>query len=187
MTCVAPPTTASSPTTMNSGPGRAKEACASCHKDHKKCKYDEHSTQCLRCEKRRTLCSLFPTVQASATNFTIDPHGWTLPFPAGNSQSGALVAAEHTPGSWNATSYNSAASPSFQGHYPTQELFCWPSNVPLEGLVIGQYPVQPYFQPSNSQYASDQPTMNFDHGSKEASESQNSQCNVFNRLAGDLQ
>ncbi|KAF8138578.1 hypothetical protein EV363DRAFT_1394020 [Boletus edulis] len=52
---------------MNIAPERAREACESCRKSHKKCTYDNNSTRCLRCEKRNTLCSLFLSVETTAT------------------------------------------------------------------------------------------------------------------------
>ncbi|KAF8842265.1 hypothetical protein BDN67DRAFT_966025 [Paxillus ammoniavirescens] len=143
---------------MNSGPGRAREACTSCRRDHKKCKYDEHSTQCHRCDERGIPCSLFVAVE--------DCHPWSLTLPANNNQPVALMAQEPTVGSWGATP-NPTTSPSFQYHYPTQELFHWQPNVPLEGPVPEQYSMQP----SNNQYASEQP-MNYGYGSNEVPERQ---------------
>ncbi|KIK99246.1 hypothetical protein PAXRUDRAFT_8991 [Paxillus rubicundulus Ve08.2h10] len=56
-------------------------------------------------------------------------------------------------------------------HYSTQEPSHWPPNVFLGEPTPEQYPMQPCFQPSNDQYAGEQP-MNCGYDSNEAPESQ---------------
>ncbi|KAF8558883.1 hypothetical protein OG21DRAFT_1493716 [Imleria badia] len=133
---------------MNVASERAREACEACRKSHKKCKYDDDSTRCLRCTKRNTPCSLF-----------VDTAGASQPGPP------TLAPVEPAPDSWAGLETphgpGSSASSNFSYQFPPQEDYYWPT-APFTGNTQGGYPADMVFPSSAIQHGSEQPAMNQD-------------------------
>ncbi|KAF8450416.1 hypothetical protein L210DRAFT_976645 [Boletus edulis BED1] len=131
---------------MNIAPERAREACESCRKSHKKCTYDNNSTRCLRCEKRNTLCSLFLSVETTATAQQGPP---------------PLVTVGSAPDSWAelGTPHGSSASSNFSYQFPPPEDYYW-ANPAFTGNTQGEYPADTIYQVSANQHESEQAGVN---------------------------